>query len=164
MKIYPNAVRLTLQEHASVWIAQLAEFLHALFRIPSQIRGCKLLQAFESWLDRYPLVRELLSEARSFVCRIQMLCRESLWRDGVDLGRVVETEPDANGYLLPCIETERRSLSIEMLQSKCPWVSAMDMQFFLFGFEAAGSTPSDSSCSKSQFRISLFAPRPEAPQ
>jgi hypothetical protein len=137
--------------------------LDALLRIPSQIFGGKLVEAFHLWSDRYPLVRELLSEVRSLFHRIEMLCKESLWWHGVDLGRAFGTESDADGFLLPCIETERRSLGIEMLQSKYPWVSSMDMQLFLLGFEVAESMTFHNSCNKSQFRISLFSPNSATP-
>jgi hypothetical protein len=163
MKFYPNVVRIRFQEHASIWIARSISLLSALLRIPSRIANGRPFEAFHLWLDRYPLVRELLSEVCSLGHRIEMICKESVWRDGVDLGRAFGTESDADGFLLPCIETERRTLGIEMLQSKYPWVSSMDMQLFLLGFEAAESMPCHNSCNKSEFRISIFSPNSPTP-
>jgi len=164
MRIYPNVVRVRLQERASTLIVRSISFLRALLRMSSQISYGKPLEAFYLWLDRYPLVRELLSEVRSLGHRIEMICKESVWYCGVDLGRAFGTESDADGFLLPCIESERRSLSIEMLQSKYPWVSSTDMQLFLLGFEAAKSMPSHNSCNKSEFRISIFSPNSPTPE
>jgi hypothetical protein len=65
-----------------------------------------------------------------------MLCRERVWDVGVDLGQALESEPGADGYLSPCAETGRRSIGIEMLQTKYPWVCSTDMTLFLLGFEA----------------------------
>jgi hypothetical protein len=167
MKIYPNVVRVKFQERASFWIARLISAMDAFLRIPLRIPDGKPVEAFQQWLGRYALVRELLSEVRSLLYRIEMICKESVWYYGVDLGRAFETESDADGFLLPCIETDCRTQGIEMLQSKHPWVSSMNMQLFLLGFEAADSMPFHSSCNKSQFRISLFSlssPIPSTPK
>src|ERR1700694_2181085 len=156
MDFYPNVVRVKFQELASFWIVRSISLLSALLHIPSRIANGKPIEALHRWLDQYPLVRELLSEVRSLRHRIETICKESVWYYGVDLGRAFGTESDANGFLFSCIGTERRSQGIEMLQSKYPWVSSMDMQLFLLGFEAAESMLFHISCNKSQFRISLY--------
>jgi len=87
-------------------------------------------------------VRELLLEVRSFFHRIQMLCKERVWNEGVYVGPAFEFEPDASGFLPSCAETERRNLGIEKLESKYPWACSTDMVLFLSGFETAGEIPS----------------------
>lgn len=151
---YPNAVRLSLQQLASDWILALTFAPHVASRISKLAFFQKPVQGFRSWLDRYPLVRELVSEGRSFLHRIQLLCKQRLWDTGVDLGPAFDPQSDADGFLVPSVETTRRTLGIEMLLAKYPWASSFDMELFLLGFQTAGCIPVCNDHIESEFQIS----------
>jgi hypothetical protein len=105
---------------------------------PSSKRLGPLVQRY--WF-RHPLQYGLLQELRSFLGRIEMICDTRTYRGGFDFGPAFERLCD--GHLVPCKETQTRILDTRKLREKWPWVSVIDVQVFLAGWDMRADTVLD---------------------
>lgn len=97
--------------------------------MPSVAYRARLLVSGASWYGH-----TLLSEARSFAHRIQMLSRRRYRRtDPIDLGPMFEQFP--NGEIAPCKATIARTQYVEFLLARYPWASDADIELALDGWD-----------------------------
>ena len=102
--------------------------------MPSIIDRARLVVSGASWYGH-----TLLSEARSFVHRIQMLSRKRNRRsDPIDLGPMFEELP--TGEIVPCKATAARTQYVEFLLARFPWASDADIELALDGWDKGTTT------------------------
>jgi len=134
-----SVARLNYQRYISNWILRLVLWAGDLMdRLWKETSG-RNHSALQVLLFQYPLLCELLSELRSFLGRIEIVCTQELWRLGVAFGPSVELSPA--GVLVECSQTRNRIHDSRKLRQQYPWASATDLLLFLNGFEAAETTP-----------------------
>lgn len=152
-----DTLKVVAQEHVSDALGAALSWTNGRLDNSAKSPDRGLFERLLWMLGGLPLVRELLLESRSFLHRIESLCKERWWLDGIALGPAFGNEEDAFGFLTPCAQTERRSAGIEKLQSKYAWASSTDMAIFLLGFDAA-CTLSYTSDNESQQVVASNSP------
>jgi hypothetical protein len=94
----------------------------------------KLMQLFQRWLYRKPLLHGWLLELRSSLHRIFALDElRSVQAEGMDFGKAFET--DKHGRVVLCRQTQRCILDIQQLGDTCQWMSPSDLQLYLDGWK-----------------------------
>ena len=134
-QVLPSVPRLSRQRYAAKKTLRLVRWVGDSMDNFWQESAGKSHSALQRWCVQHPLLCELLSEVRSFLGHIEIVCTQELWRLGVAFGPSVELSPE--GVLAECNQTRRRIHGSRKLLQQYPWVSATDVLLFLNGFESA---------------------------